>query len=41
VGDEGGEVAEGSWDIRVEGGECPQRSYLLPNPPLHACDSLT
>jgi hypothetical protein len=30
VGDEGAEVAEGSRDIRVEAGECPERDSWCP-----------
>jgi hypothetical protein len=30
MGDEGAEVAEGSWDIRVEAGECLERAYFMP-----------
>jgi hypothetical protein len=30
VGDEGAEVAEGSWDTRVEAGECPEMAYFVP-----------
>jgi hypothetical protein len=30
VGDEGAQVAEGSQDIRVEAGECPERAYFAP-----------
>jgi hypothetical protein len=30
VGDEKAEVAEGSRDMRVEAGECPERTYFVP-----------
>lgn len=30
VGDEGTQVAEGSRDIRVEPGECPEGAYFVP-----------
>jgi hypothetical protein len=29
VGDEGAEVAERSWDIRLEADECPERTYFV------------
>jgi hypothetical protein len=31
VGDEGVEIPEGSQDIRVEAGECPERAYFVPD----------
>jgi hypothetical protein len=30
VEDEGAEVAEGSWNIRVESSECPKMAYFVP-----------
>jgi hypothetical protein len=30
VGDEGEEVVEGSWNIRVEADECLERAYFVP-----------
>jgi hypothetical protein len=30
LGDDGTEVAEGSRDIRVETGECPEGAYVVP-----------